>query len=154
MNDRFRDLLGPLFLRIGLGILAIMEPWPQALESRRSDFLVETLHLPGPSVLGHDIKIGKFGRGILLVIACRPGAGTFRALAMLGDILASNVPLGNRSAWAFQWQSFWMALTLLVLGVGCQFLSGCLSSRVGRATLRINLRSAETFTPDHGHELF
>jgi putative oxidoreductase len=143
MDDRLHGRrLGPLFLRIGLGVLTIIETWPKVTNPEAVISLWQTLHLPGPSVLGYGFEIAKFGGGLLLVVGLLTRLlGLFFALAMAGEILATKTPLGNPSGWTLEWQSFWMSLALLVLGAGSVSLDAFL--RGGKGHPCVNPRRDE-----------
>lgn len=131
MDDRFHSLpLAPLFLRIGLGILAVANGWSRISNLDAVVSLWQTMHLPGPAVLGSGLEIAEFCGGILLIVGLLTRAlGLFFALVMLGEILATKAPLANLGGWALEWQSLWMALALLVLGAGSVSLDGLLRRR-------------------------
>lgn len=131
MDDRFHSLrMGPLFLRMGLGTFLLIETWPRVSNPAAVSSLWQTLHLPGPSVLGYGLEIAKLGSGILLVVGLLTRfLGLFLALAMFGEVLVTKAHLGNPSGWALEWQSFWMGLALLVLGAGSVSLDALLGGR-------------------------
>ncbi len=130
-NDRLHTLgLAPLFLRIGLGTITIIHGWSRASNPAAVMSLWQLLHLPGPAVLGPGIEIAEFCGGILLMVGLLTRfSGFLLALAMLGETLATKAPLANFGGWALEWQSFWMALALLMLGAGSISLDGLLRRR-------------------------
>lgn len=119
-QEQFHGLrLGPLFLRIGLGMVMVFETWPRVFSPAEVTSLWQALHLPGSPALGYGFEIAKFGSGILIVVGLLTRfLGAFVALAMLGEVLATKAPLGNPVGWALEWQSFWVGLALLVFGAG------------------------------------
>jgi len=105
----------------------LIDTWPRVSNPAAVTSLWQTLHLPGPSVLGYGFEIAKFGSGILIVAGLLTRfLGIFVALAMFGEVLATKAPLGNPSAWTLEWLSFWIGLTLLVLGAGSVSLDALL----------------------------
>lgn len=122
--------LGPLFLRIGLGTLLLIDTWPRVSNPAAVTSLWQTLHLPGPSMLGYGFEIAKFGSGLLIIAGLLTRfLGLFLALAMFGEVLATKAPLRDPGAWGLEWLSFWMGLTLLVLGAGSVSLDAVLRGK-------------------------
>ena len=150
MDDRLRDPhLAPLFLRIGLGIFILIDAWSGISNLHAVISLWQNLHLPGPAVLGAGLEIAKFCGGILLVVGLLTRfLGLFFALAMSGEILATKAPLQNFGGGALEWQSFWMALALLVLGAGSLSLDGFIRGRTKHPPCPPYLPSDEAYTRD------
>jgi uncharacterized membrane protein YphA (DoxX/SURF4 family) len=128
MGDPLQGLrLAPLFLRIGIGILMIIDGWSRVSDLGAVISVWQTLHLAGATVLGPGLEIAKVCGGALLILGLVTRfLGLFFALFMFGEILATKAPLENIAGWALEWQSFWMALALLVLGAGSVSLDGFL----------------------------
>ena len=132
LDDRLRGPhLAPFFLRIGLGTLLLIDGWSRISDLHTVVALWHRLHLPGPAVLGPGLEIAKLCGGILLVVGLLTRfLGFFFALAMLGEILATKAPLRHFGGGTVEWQSFWMALALLVLGGGSVSLDGFIRGKV------------------------
>jgi uncharacterized membrane protein YphA (DoxX/SURF4 family) len=150
LDDRLRGpRLVPLFLRIGLGILILIDGWSKISNLHRVISLSERLHLTAPAVLGPALEMAKVCGGFLLVVGLLTRfLGLFFALALVGEIVATKTPLKNFGGWALEWQSIWMALALLVLGAGPVSLDGFIRGRVKRPLGPSYFPSDEAYTRD------
>ena len=131
-DDRLHALrLAPLLLRIGLGVVTVTGGWAQVSHHAALISLWHALQLPGPAALGIGFEIAEICGGVLLIAGVLTRlTGLFLALALLAEILATKAPLTSFSGWAHEWQSFWMALALLVLGAGPVSLDAWFRARV------------------------
>jgi putative oxidoreductase len=125
--------LALLGLRIGLGVLFILNGWGKVSHVAGDVGLWQRLHLPLPHVFAPIHAVVEFGGGILLIAGLFTRiVGFLLAVDMLGALFL--VKIHTSTFIQQEWLAFWISLALLLVGAGSLSVDTILERRRSKNT--------------------